>query len=160
VTEDVVEPDFAVVAVRDDSGWQISELSPRSWVDLEALEAELQATAVDATAVALIGALEEYLLVVRRQGNASRLFLNDVAATTEWPLALDVLDRLGLPEPEEDDLDRVQPVGDIALLAEYGMPGDELARMCEDLNLFNDEVADTVAGRLGFSDAFQRLAAE
>lgn len=154
-----MEPDFAVVAVRDEVGWQVTELSPRSWVDLEALETELQATAVDATALALVGALEEYLLVVRRQGNASRLFLNDVAATTEWPLALDVLEELGLPEPDDEDLDRVQPVGDTALVAEYGMPADELARICEDLNLFNDEVAETIAGRLGFADAFRRFTA-
>jgi putative tRNA adenosine deaminase-associated protein len=160
VTEDVVEPDFAIVAVKDERGWQVSGLSPRAWASLDALEAEVQALAVDSIAIGLVGALDEYLLVLRREANHSRLFLNDVAATTEWPLALDVLDRLGLPEPEEEDFDRVQPVGDLGLLGDLGFDGAELAMVCEDLDLFNDEVGTQVAERLGFADAFERLTAD
>jgi putative tRNA adenosine deaminase-associated protein len=157
VVADVVDPDFAVVAVREDGGWRLEKLTPRAWSSLDGLEEVLQSWAVDGVAIGLLGVLDEYLLIARREANHSRLMLNDVASTTEWPLAMDVLDRLSLPEPDEDDLERVQPVGDLQVFADLGFAADEFGSICEDLDLFNDELAEQVAERLGFSAEWERI---
>ena len=70
VVADVVDPDFAVVAVREDGGWRLEKLTPRAWSSLDGLEEILQSWAVDGVAIGLLGVLDEYLLIARREAAA------------------------------------------------------------------------------------------
>jgi putative tRNA adenosine deaminase-associated protein len=153
--DDAVDPDFAVFAYREEGRWYASPLPPSAAHSLESLRHALRQQPGEGFTLALVGALEEYVLVVRSGGGEVRLLLNDVAAATEWPLALDVLDHLGLPEPDEEDLEHVQPVGDLSLLADLGLDAIELGLLCENLDLYADEVAASIAARLGFGEEFE-----
>ena len=49
-----------------------------------------------------------------------------MTAVTDWPLAGGVADLLDLPDPE--DPDDPQPVGDLDIISDLGMPGARAQR--------------------------------
>ena len=49
----------------------------------------------------------------------------------------------------------MQPVGDLSLLSDLGLDAMELGLLCENLDLYADEVAAAVAARLGFGEEFE-----
>jgi putative tRNA adenosine deaminase-associated protein len=81
---------------------------------------------------------------------------SDVTAAEDWPLAREVLERLELPMPDEDDLDTMQPAGDLSVFADLGVPAMEVAMLCEDSDLYPDEMLDSIASRLGFGEEFRQ----
>jgi len=89
-------------------------------------------------------------------GEDERILLSDVTAAEDWPLAREVLERLELPMPDEDDLDQMQPAGDLSVFADLGVPAMEVAMLCEDADLYPDEMLDSIASRLGFGEEFRQ----
>ena len=84
------------------------------------------------------------------------VFLSDVTASVDWPLARQVLDYLDIPVPEDEDLDQVLPVGDMSIFADLGMDEMDLGALSGDLDLFPDEVLASLARRIGFGPALER----
>ena len=82
------------------------------------------------------------------------MLLSDATAAEDWAVARDVLDALGV----EGDYEEPEPVGMASLLADLGMPAFDLEALCEDPDLYPDEVLADVAGRLGFGDDYERVA--
>jgi putative tRNA adenosine deaminase-associated protein len=66
-----------------------------------------------------------------------------------------VLEALDLPLPGPED-ERVQPAGDLTIFSDLGLPAMELGALCDDLDLYPDQMLDSIASRLGFADAFRR----
>ncbi len=81
--------------------------------------------------------------------------LSDVTAVTDWPLANGVADLLDLPDP--DDEDTPQPAGDLEILSDLGMPALDLGVLCDDDELYPEDILRDVAERLGFGDAFEAV---
>ena len=149
--------DFVIAAWREDGLWQVSRLPKRNAADARTLITALRAHPAEAGVLGLISIAEEFFVIVRVDGARIRYLLSDLEAAIDWPLAADVLDELGLPVPDLDDLDDVTPAGDLTLLADLGMPATELAILTEDIELYPDEVLSAVAARLGFADQFDDL---
>lgn len=145
--------DFAIAAWREDGAWQADGLPTRLAGSLASLVAALGAHASEAGVVGLVSIGDDTFLIVRVHGGRARLLLSDQTAALEWDLADEVLDALGLEAPEDDD-EGSDPAGDMGLLADLGMSADELALLCEDLDLYPDEVLESVAKRLGFAELF------
>jgi putative tRNA adenosine deaminase-associated protein len=74
----------------------------------------------------------------------------------DWTLARQVLDHLGIPLPDDEELDQVLPAGDLSIFADLGVDEMELGALSGDLDLFPDEVLASLAGRLGFGQAVER----
>ena len=89
-------------------------------------------------------------------GSQVSVFLSDLPAAVDWPLARQVLDYLDIPLPDDEDLDQVLPVGDLSIFADLGVDEMELGALAGDLDLFPDEVLASIARRLGFGPAFER----
>lgn len=155
--DELVDPvDFALVAYREEGGWQVEQLPPRSANDLQTLLTTMRQRPGDGGSVGLVSVDEDFFVAARVVGGSVRLLLSDVTAATEWPLARAVLDALGLPPPEGEDEEHVQPAGDLALFADLGLPPMALAALCDDLDLYPEEVLGRIAERLGFGDEFER----
>jgi putative tRNA adenosine deaminase-associated protein len=86
-----------------------------------------------------------------------RLLLSDVTAAAEWDLADQVLDCLGLDVPDDDDLDRVEPAGDLDLFDDLGLGALEVAVLLSDLDAYADELLSSLAARLGFGQRYERV---
>ena len=86
-----------------------------------------------------------------------RLLLSDVTAATSWPLARSVVDRLGLPTP--DDEDEYQPAGDLSIVADLGLGAMDLGALIDDADLYPDEMLSDIAERAGFGQEFEAVVA-
>jgi putative tRNA adenosine deaminase-associated protein len=97
---------------------------------------------------------EEFFLGVRMMPDgAARILLSDIGAALEYPLAEQAVDLLELDLPDDDeDLDDVEPVGDVAFAADLGMPVSEMELLLEDPEIYPDEQVLAIAARLGFED--------
>jgi putative tRNA adenosine deaminase-associated protein len=148
--------DFAVVCYREEGRWELGLLPERASSSLESLIAVLRQQPGEVT-VGLVDVADDFFIAARLSGDDVRLLLSDVTAADEWALARDVLEWLGIPEPTDDDLDDVVPIGDLALFSDLGLPEIELGLMLSDIDAYADEMLFSIARRLGFGDELERL---
>ena len=147
--------DFAVAAYRDDGRWRAVELDPALAEDVDDLNEALGRFPSDVGVLGLVSVNDDFFVILRHAGTQVRAMLSDVTAVTDWPLAGGVADLLDLTDPE-DDADP-EAVGDLDLLDDLGVPAAELAELCDDDELYPEDVLREVAERLGFGDAFEAV---
>jgi putative tRNA adenosine deaminase-associated protein len=148
--------DFAIAAYRDEGEWTVTSLPPRAATELAVLTHALAQLPSDVGTLGMVSVDEEFFVLARVSGTHVRLLLSDVGAATESPLAAAVVDHLELPPPDDDD-DQIQPAGDLGLLADLGLSAMELGALCDDLELYPDELLADIANRLGFGNAFDEV---
>ncbi|KAA1395861.1 tRNA adenosine deaminase-associated protein [Aeromicrobium ginsengisoli] len=147
--------DFAVAAYRDEGEWQVVELKRSLGEDVEELSLALARFPSDVGVLGLVSMSDDFSVILRRSGTQVRAMLSDITAVTDWPLAVGVADLLDLPNP--DDEDEPQAGGDLELLSDLGMPAMDLGVLCDDDDLYPDDILRDVADRLGFGDAFEAV---
>lgn len=149
--------DFAVAVYRDEVDWRVELLEPEAAQDLEELIETLQNRAAAAgTALGMVAVSDDFFVLARVADGELRILLSDVTAGTEWPIARAVLDELEIPVPGDEDDEHVEPAGDLGIVADLGLNTMELAALCDDLDLYPDEMLGSIASRLGFGEQFQR----
>jgi putative tRNA adenosine deaminase-associated protein len=153
VAEDDV--DFAVAAYRDEGEWQVVELNPRIGEDVDDLSEALARFPSDVGVLGLVSMNDDFFVILRRSGTVVRGMLSDFTAVSDWPLASGVVELLDLADPE--DPDEPQPVGDLELISDLGMPALDLGVLCDDDDLFPEDILRDVADRLGFGDEFDAV---
>ena len=147
--------DFAVAAYRDDGEWQLVELHPSVADDLDHLTDALGRFPSDVGVLGMVSMNDDFFVIVRRMGTQVRALLSDVTAAGDWPLASGVADLVHSPDPE--DPDDPQPAGDLDIVSDLGMAALDLGVLCDDDDLYPDEILGDVAIRLGFGEAFERI---
>lgn len=150
--EDAV--DFALVAWREDGRWVVDALPTRTVDSIATLVAALRAQPSESSVLGLVSIAEDFFLAVRVLGDDSRILLSDVTAAQDWPLARQAVEQLGVPMPEGDELDEVQPAGDLRIFEDLGVGPDEVDLLCGDPELYPDEMLAAVANRIGFGEQF------
>jgi putative tRNA adenosine deaminase-associated protein len=148
--------DFAVAANREDGDWNVSALPAEAATALDVLLRTLTQLPSEVGTIGMVSVDEDFFLLARVSGTHVRLLLSDVGAATESPLARAVIQRLELPPPDDDD-DQVQPAGDLSILADLGLSAMDLGAMCDDNQLYPEELLGDIAARLGFGIAFEEL---
>ncbi len=147
--------DFAVAAYRDDGEWQVVELNPMIGEDVEDLSDALTRFPSDVGVLGLVSVDDDFFVILRRSGEQVRALLSDVTAVTDWPLAGGVADLLDLPDPENPDESR--PAGDLEIVSDLGMTAVELTKLCDDYDLFPEDILRDVADRIGFGDKLDAI---
>ncbi|HEU5035150.1 MAG TPA: tRNA adenosine deaminase-associated protein [Mycobacteriales bacterium] len=147
---------LAVVVFREDGMWQSGLLPGRVSDDLDGLVAVLRQQPAENGAIGLVNVADEFFVAVRVRGEEVRLLLSDVTAAVAWDLARQVVARLGLAVPGEDDLEDVWPAGDMSIFADLGLDEMELGAVLADLDAYADEMLFSVANRIGFAEVYDR----
>ncbi|MER7545054.1 tRNA adenosine deaminase-associated protein [Actinomadura sp.] len=153
---DVDATDFAVVVYREDEGWEAEILPVALTEDLAGLIHALRQQPSLGGTVGLVSVGDDFFVAIRLLGDDVMVFLSDVTASVDWPLAAQVLEYLDIPIPEDEELDQVLPVGDMSIFADLGLDEMELGAISGDLELYPDEMLLSIAGRIGFAPAFER----
>lgn len=150
------EESLAVVVFREDGVWQSGVLPERVADDLDGLIAVLRQQPGENGAIALVNVADEFFVAVRVRGDDVRLLLSDVTAAVAWDLAREVVARLGMDAPGDDDLEDVWPAGDLSIFTDLGLDEMELGAVLADVDAYADEMLVTIAARLGFADVYDR----
>lgn len=147
---------FAVAAFRDGGLWGCEALPPSVLDDLGSLLSALRGQPPEGGPFVVASVDDEFFLIARSHGGRIDLLLSDLTAAVEFPLAAQVLDRLGEDPPEEDELDEIWPIGELDLFADLQLPEDEMESILDDLDAYPDEMLDTVISRIGLSEQFRQ----
>jgi putative tRNA adenosine deaminase-associated protein len=153
---DVTSNDFAVVVYREDDVWEVEVLPLTLTENLEGLIQALRRQPSIAGTIGLAAVGDDFFVALRIVGSQLSVFLSDITASVDWPLARQVLDYLDLPVPLDEDLDQVLPAGDLSIFADLGVDEMELGALSGDLDLYPDEVLASIARRVGFGLPMER----
>jgi len=153
---DMSASDFAVVVYREDDVWEVDVLPAALTENLDGLILAIRQQPSIGGAIGLAAVGDDFFVALRVIGTQVSVFLSDVTASVDWPLARQVLDHLEIPVPDDEDLDQVLPVGDMSIFADLGLDEMDLGALSGNLDLFPDEVLASIARRLGFGPALER----
>lgn len=151
---DVDAIDFAIVAYREEGVWQLHEIVDDVLDSVDTLAAALRRFPGDGGAIGVVAVDEDFFVLLRVAGARTRVLLSDVTAADEWELARSALETLDLPLPDEED--EQEPAGDLALLADLGLPAMDLGLLLDDFDLYPDEMVSEIARKLGFGPLFDK----
>lgn len=149
--------DFAVAAYRDEGHWRVVELNPHLGEDIDDLSEALGRFPSDVGVLGLVSMNDDFFVIVRRSGTQVRVMLSDVTAIDDWPLAGGVADLLDLPEDPGGSTADAQAVGDMEILSDLGMTAFDLGVLCDDDDLYPDDILFDVAERLGFGGELEAV---
>ncbi len=153
---DVTSDDFSVVVFREDEAWEAEVLPAALLQNLDGLIQALRQQPSIGGTIGLAAVGDDFFVALRLTGGQVSVFLSDLTASVDWPLARQVLDLLDLPVPLDEELDQVLPAGDMSIFADLGVDEMELGALSGDLDLFPDEVIASLARRIGFGPALER----
>lgn len=159
---DEMAADFALAAVREDGIWSVVPLPPAAADDLDQLIHALRQQPGDIGAIGLLSFAEDFFAIVRVHGATVSMLLSDATAAFDSTFAGQLLEQMSLPMPDGDEEDDIEPAGDLELLTDLGVSAVLLAELCDDLDLYPDDVFGQLAEQLGFREqydaAMQRVA--
>ena len=147
---------LAVVVYREEGLWQSGLLPEKVSDDLDGLIAVLRQQPAENGAIGLVNVADEFFVAVRVCGADVRLLLSDVTAAVAWDLARQVVDRLGLQAPGEEEVEDIWPAGDLAMFSDLGLDELELGVVLADIDAYADEMLVTLASRVGFGEVYDR----
>ena len=153
---DPAATDFAVIVYREEDTWEAELLPVALTEDLNGLIHALKQQPSVGGTIGLAAVGDDFFVALRVVGTQVSVFLSDVTAAVNWTLARQALEYLGIPLPEDEELDQVLPAGDLSIFADLGVDEMELGALSGDLELFPDEVLASLATRLGFGQAMER----
>ncbi len=160
---------FAAALARTDSGWTGVEVDLHEVEDLDELSDLLRDLTGDGKGPALLLLEEddEYLALVRVDGGAGsmqepRVFLSDRRAVQGSDVAAMLWEEAEVEAPDEDDEDEsirpvAEPVGDAALMADFGITAEVLLELAAEEGLLPADVLTSLCEKVGCVDVLEQL---
>ncbi len=160
---------FAVALARNEGGWTGVEFDLSEVEDLDQLADALRDLSGDGPgpALLLLEENDEHLAVVRVDGGARslaepRVFLSDRRAVLASEVAQMLWEDTESPADDEDEDDEgtrpiAEPVGDAAVLADLGVPADDLVELCAEEGLLPADVLTAVCEKVGCVEVLEQL---
>jgi len=154
--DDVGETDFAVIVYREEDQWEADVLPTAVTADLDGFVQALRRQPSMGGTIGFAGVGDDFWVAVRVIGEDESLFLSDLTAAVDYPLARQMLEALDIPVPADDELDQVLPAGDLSIFADLGLDEMELGAVAADLDLYPEDAVAHIAERLRFGEAVER----
>ena len=149
---DTALPGYAVAAIREEGRWRCARMAAEALVDLDAAITELRSLRSTGAVLGLLDVDDEFFVLLRPTPGGVALMVSDAVAALDYDVAADVLDLLRIDLPaDEDALDEPWPEGDLAILADLGLPADELEVLAGEPELWPDEQLAAIGRRCGFA---------
>src|SRR6476646_10789994 len=154
---DVGETDVAVIVYREEDQWEADALPSAVTADLEDFVQALRRQPSMGGTIGFAGVDDFFFVAVRVLGDDVSMFLSDLTAAVDYPLARQVLQALDIAvSADDEELDQVLPAGDMSIFADLGLDEMELGAISADLDLYPEDAVAHIADRLRFGDAVDR----
>ena len=149
---------WAVAVTREEGRWRAVAMDRGSLADLDSAISALRGLRSTGAVLGLLDVDDEFFVLLRPTPGGVALMVSDAAAALDYDVAADVLDllRIDLP-PDDDALDDVWPEGDLNIIADLGLPADELEVLASQVELYPDEQLAAIGRRCGFADALAEV---
>jgi putative tRNA adenosine deaminase-associated protein len=149
---------WAVAVTREEGRWRAVSMDRAALADLDSAITALRGLRSTGAVLGLLDVDDEFFVLVRPVPGGVSLLLSDAVAALDYDVAADVLDLLRLDVPDEDEVDDDPwPEGDLGMLADLGVPADELAVLVDEIDLYPDEQLTAIARRCGFADELAKI---
>ncbi len=150
---------WAVAVTREEGRWRAVAMDRGSLADLDSAISALRGLRSTGAVLGMLDVDDEFFVLVRPTPGGVSLLLSDAVAALDYDVAADVLDLLRVELPsEEDALDAPPwPEGDLGILADLGLPADELEVLAAEVELYPDEQLAAIGRRCGFADALAEV---
>jgi len=147
---------FAAAVVHEDGKWRCSLLAEELLDDLDGVITALRRVSAAGAVFAMLAVDDEFFVIVRPIPGGASLLVSDATAALDYDIAADVLDLLHVPVPDEEDLDDEPPwaEGDLGLLADFGVPVEQMQVIVDEEDLYPDEQLQMIAESCGFAEEF------
>lgn len=156
------EVDFAVVVYREAGTWHADPL-PTAAVDTWAGFRATVGQRSSETGVIGVASLDESALVLLRlTGAGEQILLSDIETADYLAFSDDLVEYLRRTDPAVDELvestefgdaQEPVPVGQLGLLSDLGLSGDDLRELCEDLGGEPEDLLEEIGEALGIGRA-------
>ncbi|MDR1833177.1 MAG: tRNA adenosine deaminase-associated protein [Propionibacteriaceae bacterium] len=158
--EDATEDDIDIVCAlyREDGQPLAVELEVEYANDLDALIKQLRRIPGEAGALGMISIDSSVFVLVRVRGKKVQVYLSDILAAYDWPIARDIADYLNEELPDEDD--DSEPIGDAEILSDVGVSDFDLENFTADFEEDTLAVVRKIAKRIGYGSQFKKLVPE
>lgn len=166
VCQDRRVPSSAVALIRSAAGWGAFDVDPATLEDLDAAAELLRERGSGGAAVLLIEEDDEWVGIVRLLVDDDvSVFLSDRRSATTSVLAerifADALPAPAIREDKDDDDEsarpEIEPAGDVELVADLGMAGDQLLEVCAAEGSLPSDVISAVADAAGATEALESV---
>jgi putative tRNA adenosine deaminase-associated protein len=144
--------DFAFVAWREEGRWSLAAAPSDVADSLARLVDWARRHQGETGSLAFVSVADEFFVCVRVQGARTRILLSDVTSALDWPLAEEAAEMLGLDLDEIEEVEDVEPAGDLTLVQDLGVAPAEIDALCGDPDLYPDEQIAAIASRIGFGE--------
>ena len=158
--EDATEEDVdvAVALFREEGQATAVALDLELVNDLEGLIEYLRRLPGDAGSLGMISLADEVFVLARVRGKTVQLYLSDVVAADDWPIARDIVEYLGEELPADDDAS--VPVGDGSMLADAGLHEIDLEAIATDYSEDATVLLERIASKIQFGPQFRSALAD
>jgi putative tRNA adenosine deaminase-associated protein len=148
--------DYSAILWREEGIWNAIQVPARQALVLDDLLALCKQYPGEGGVYAVVGVSDEFFVLVRHDPRKTEVFISDGLALLDWDLAEDAADLIDL-EWEEEDLEEFVAVGDLNLLANFGLKAEELSMICENPDLEPDQQIAEVFKRIGAEIAWKKI---
>jgi putative tRNA adenosine deaminase-associated protein len=157
--QDTALPGYAVAAIREEGRWRCARMTSEALVDLDAAITELRSLRSTGAVLGLLDVDDEFFVLLRPTPGGVALMVSDAVAALDYDVAADVLDLLRVELPAEEEVADAPPwpEGDLSILADLGLPADELEVLAGELELYPDEQLAAIGRRCGFADVLAEV---
>ena len=138
---DTALPGYAVAAIREEGRWRCARMAAEALIDLDAAITELRSLRSTGAVLGLLDVDDEFFVLLRPTPGGVSLMVSDAVAALDY----DVADAPPWPE------------GDLAILADLGLPADELEVLAAESELYPDEQLAAIGRRCGFGEALAEV---
>lgn len=148
--------DYSAILWREEGIWNAIKVPAHQAIVLDDLLDLCRQYPGEGGVYAVIGVSGEFFILLRSDARKTEAFISDGIALLDWDIAEDAADLIDL-EWAEEDLEEYEAVGDLSILANFGLKAADLSMICENPDLEPDQQISEVFKRIGAELAWKKI---